>query len=324
MQLLLDTLDMAETTTTRRPGRPAKDNSAEIGMRYGKLVILALLPSIDHGGQRVLAACDCSGVTETRLNRLQTGKTTSCGCVKVLRFQEFLVRQVAKMPANIVVACWEDHFNGQDRKDIAAARDLQVAIVDEAIRTHQRYLDTLLVSGTAGQIYLESGEKGGLTAAAAAHSLPLISSRYLVMAISRKPVAARPYMTDLDWWAVGCEDLTDRVADRTQNYNLGFKQTGEFTFKEIRRSKGKILGMLAPDYLAARQLLSGRLEIDQVRRLTPFINLVNATFASRQRRQRAGAIRFMKDKRKSEAFDRHQMEISRQLNSELCQERMAA
>ena len=295
-------------------------------MRYGKLVVLAILPSIDHGGQRVLAACDCSGATETRLNRLQTGKTTSCGCVKVLRFKEFIVRQVNKLPANIVVACWEDHFNGQSRKDISAARDIKVAIVDEAIRTHQKQLDTMLANGTAGQIYFKAGEKGGLVAAAASQGLPLISGRYLVQVVSRKPVAAQPYvMTDLDWWAVGCEDLTDRVADRSQNYNLGIKQTGEFTFKEIRRSKGQILGTLAKDYLAARQLLSGRLEIDLVKRLQPFVNLVNDTFASRQRRQRAGAIRIMKQRRKDAAFDRRQMEISRQLNSEpMYQESLAA
>ena len=153
-----------------------------------------------------------------------------------------------------------------------------------------------------------------------------ISGRYLVQVVSRKPVAARPCaMSDLDWWAVGCEDLTDRVADREQNYDLGFKQTGEFTFKEIRRSKGKILGMLAPDYLTACTLLSGRLEIDLVKRLQPFVNLVNDTFASRQRRRKAGAIRIMKQRRKDAAFDRRQMEISRQLNSEpMYQERMAA
>jgi hypothetical protein len=286
-------------------------------VRYGKLVVQAILPAKDHGGQRVLATCDCSGVTETRLNRLQTGKTTSCGCVKVLRFKEFIVRQVNKLPANIVVACWEDHFNGQSRKDIAAARDIKVAVVDEAIRTHQKQLDTTLANGTAGQIYFKAGETGGLVAAAASQGLPLISARYLVQAVSRKPVAARPYvMTDTDWQAIACEFLYDRVADRERNFDLGFKQTGEFTFRELRRSKGQVLGTFAKDYLDARQLLSGRLEIDQVKRLQPFVNLVNDTFASRQRRQRAGAIRIMKQRRKDAAFDRQHMEISRQLNSE--------
>ena len=213
---------MKETTPTRRPGRPAKDHSAEIGVRYGKLVVLAILPSIDHGGQRVLAACDCSGATETRLNRLQTGETTSCGCVKVLRFKEFIVRQVNKLPANIVVACWEDHFNGQSRKDISAARDIKVAIVDEAIRTHQKQLDTMLANGTAGQIYFKAGEKGGLVAAAASQGLPLISGRYLVQVVSRKPVAAQPYiLTDTDYQAWACKSHHDRVADREQNYDLG-------------------------------------------------------------------------------------------------------
>jgi hypothetical protein len=289
------------------------------------LVIQAILPAKDSHGRRALAVCDCGGLTETRLSRLKSGETTSCGCVKVLRFKEFIGRAVDRLPASVIVACWEDHVEGQSRKDIAAARDIKVAVVDEAIRTHQKQLDTMLADGTAGQIYFKAGEKGGLVAAAASQGLPLISGRYLVQVVSRKPVAAQPYvMSDLDWWAVGCEDLTDRVADREQSYSLGFKQTGEFTFKEIRRSKGKILGMLAPDYITACTLLSGRLEIDQVKRLQPFVNLVNDTFASRQRRQKAGAIRIMKLRRKDAAFDRRQMEISRQLNSEPYQERMAA
>jgi hypothetical protein len=284
------------------------------------------MPSKDHGGQRVLATCDCGGAVDTRLNRLQTGETTSCGCVKITRFMEFTCRAVNRLPDGMVAAIWADHFTGQGRKDISAARDIKVAVVDESIRRHQRYLDTLLDNGTAGQLYFKAGEKGGLQAAADSKGLPLISGRYLVQVVSRKPVAAQPYiLTDTDYQAWACKSHHDRVADREQNYDLGFRQTGEFTFKEIRRSKGKILGMLAKDYITACTLLSSRLEPHQVKRLTPFVNLVNDTFASRQRRQRAGAIRFMKDKRKSEAFDRRQMEISRQLNSEpMYQERMAA
>ena len=316
---------MEVTTPTRRPGRPARDHSAEIGVRYGKLVVQAIMPSKDHGGQRVLATCDCGGAVDTRLNRLQTGETTSCGCVKITRFMEFTCRAVNRLPDGMVAAIWADHFTGQGRKDISAARDIKVAVVDESIRRHQRYLDTLLDNGTAGQLYFKAGEKGGLQAAADSKGLPLISGRYLVQVVSRKPVAAQPYiLTDTDCQAMACEFLHDRISDREQNYDLGFKQTGEFTFKELRRSKGQILGTFAKDYIAARQLLSGRLEIDQVKRLQPFVTLADATLSARQRRQRAGAIRFMKDKRKSEAFDRYNLDLRRQLNSEPYQESLAA
>ena len=316
---------MEVTTPTRRPGRPARDHSAEIGVRYGKLVVQAIMPSKDHGGQRVLATCDCGGAVDTRLNRLQTGETTSCGCVKITRFMEFTCRAVNRLPDGMVAAIWADHFTGQGRKDISAARDIKVAVVDESIRRHQRYLDTLLDNGTAGQLYFKAGEKGGLQAAADSKGLPLISGRYLVQVVSRKPVAAQPYiLTDTDYQAWACKSHHDRVADREQNYDLGFRQTGEFTFKELRRSKGQILGTFAKDYIAARQLLSGRLEIDQVKRLQPFVTLADATLSARQRRQRAGAIRFMKDKRKSEAFDRYNLDLRRQLNSEPYQESLAA
>jgi hypothetical protein len=317
---------MTETNPTRRPGRPAKDNSEQVGRRYAKLVIRAILPAKDSHGRRALAVCDCGGVIETRLSRLKSGETTSCGCVKVLRFKEFTGRAADRLPEGMVSAIWEDHFTGQGRKDISAARDIKVAVVDEAIRRHQRELDTMLANGTAGQIYFKAGEKGGLEAAAASHSLPLISSRYLVMAASRKP-AARPYvLTDTDGQAMACEFYNDRIADREQNYDLGIKQTGEFTFRELRRSKGQILGTLAKDYLAARQLLSGRLEIHQVKRLQPFVTLADATLSARQRRQKAGAIRIMKQRRKDAAFDRRQLELRRQLNSPepMYQERMAA
>ena len=215
----------------------------------------------------------------------------------------------------MVSAIWEDHFAGQGRKDISAARDIKVAVVDESIRRHQRYLDTMLANGTAGQLYFKAGEKGGLQAAADSQGLPLISTRYLVQAASRKPAARSYAMSDLDWWAVGCEDLTDRVADREQNYDLGIKQTGEFTFRELRRSKGQILGTLAKDYLAARQLLSGRLEIDQIKCLQPFVTLADATLSARQRRQKAGARRAMKEKRQAETSEIYQRELARQFKS---------
>ncbi len=297
-------------------------------MRYGKLVIRALLPSIDHGGQRVLATCDCgglrgckdcTGVIETRLNRLQSGETTSCGCVKVTRFKEFVGRAVDRLPEGTAYLIWADHFTGRSRYQVAANRGIALAVVDESIRRYQRQLDTMLANGIAGQIYFAAGEKGGLEAAADSQGLPLIAARFLAMAVSRKrPVADDP--THPEWLAEGLEYCFRKISERKDDYRLGIR-SGEFTFRELRRSKGVIVGRYAADYLRACELLKGRLETHQMLSFTSFVSLVNETLTARRGRQKAGARRVMKDRRKG-AADQAQRELYRQLNSE--PERQAA
>src|ERR1019366_213435 len=220
------------------------------------------------------------------------------------------------LPASVIVACWEDHFLGQSRTKISAARGIAVAVVDEAIRTHQRSLEALTANGTAGQIYFVAGEKGGLKAAAATCGLPLVSARYSVQVASRKPAQrASVEMTDLDCFASGCEWYFNKVDHRELNYDLGFNQSGEFTFREIRRSKGMIVGWLAENYLDACQLLSGPLETHHLVRILPFVRLVNDTFSAGQRHQKAGALHAMKDKRKAEMQEIYQRELARQFKS---------
>jgi len=210
---------MTKMATTRKAGRPSKDNSAEVGLRYGMLVIQAILPAIDKGGQRVLATCDCGRQTETRLNRLKTAEpdTKSCGCLKIAHYKAFLRRSVDHLSGETVCAVWTDHFLGQSRFKIARAKGIAVSLVDECIRTYQTRVNTMVENRIAGKVYLAAGDKGGVEAAAAAYSLPLVVARYLTMVMSRKkPAAQVSEITYVDGVGMICEMYYNLVAERAQ------------------------------------------------------------------------------------------------------------
>lgn len=61
-----------------------------IGDRYGKLVVIKVnhfyvKPSDGKRERRYLCQCDCGGHTVTAKRKLQTGHTSSCGCVRASR-----------------------------------------------------------------------------------------------------------------------------------------------------------------------------------------------------------------------------------------------
>lgn len=56
---------------------------AEIGQKYGRLLVVEQLPSRGHGrGRKVICRCDCGKLTEVFVSNLTRGHTTSCGCLK--------------------------------------------------------------------------------------------------------------------------------------------------------------------------------------------------------------------------------------------------
>ena len=281
-------------------------------MRYGMLVIQAILPAIDKGGQRVLATCDCGRQTETRLNRLKTAEpdTKSCGCLKIAHYKAFLRRSVDHLSGETVCAVWTDHFLGQSRFKIARAKGIAVSLVDECIRTYQTRVNTMVENRIAGKVYLAAGDKGGVEAAAAAYSLPLVVARYLTMVMSRKkPAAQVSEITYVDGVGMICEMYYNLVAERERNYELGIKHCGEFTFREIRRSKGQIVGSYAEAYIEASKLLSGRLELDLLKRIVPFVELVNQTLRARTHRQKSMARQIMRKRNEWNRLEKVRQQI---------------
>lgn len=55
----------------------------EIGKRYGRLVVLSYTGRKYHSSPIVRCRCDCGKEIETNLNKLHTGHTKSCGCLKI-------------------------------------------------------------------------------------------------------------------------------------------------------------------------------------------------------------------------------------------------
>lgn len=53
-----------------------------IGMRFGKLTVVELLPSTPDGPRRWLCRCDCGGEHIATTSNLNSGRTTNCGCKK--------------------------------------------------------------------------------------------------------------------------------------------------------------------------------------------------------------------------------------------------
>ncbi len=53
-----------------------------VGRRYGKLVVMQLLPSNDKGHRRWMCQCDCGNTYITTTGRLNAGYSTNCGCEK--------------------------------------------------------------------------------------------------------------------------------------------------------------------------------------------------------------------------------------------------
>lgn len=54
----------------------------EIGKRYGNLTVIKKLDRREHETSVYLCKCDCGNLKEVNINKLHTGHTKSCGCLK--------------------------------------------------------------------------------------------------------------------------------------------------------------------------------------------------------------------------------------------------
>jgi len=74
---------MAIDNPIENQGRPNRRIDL-VGRRFGKLIVLALLPGIRKRGHRPRWECrfDCGKTTSAQGGHLRYGHTTSCGCVR--------------------------------------------------------------------------------------------------------------------------------------------------------------------------------------------------------------------------------------------------
>ncbi len=54
----------------------------EIGKRYGRLVVIKKVDRKEFTSSVYLCRCDCGNMKEVNINKLHTGHTKSCGCLK--------------------------------------------------------------------------------------------------------------------------------------------------------------------------------------------------------------------------------------------------
>jgi hypothetical protein len=290
---------MAIPLNTGHRGRPQKDYSCEIGRTYQRARITAIVPGLRAGtGVKVVAEClDCKQTFTARLSYLKSGKTKTCGCLKKANYRKWLGELVARMSPEAIAGCWGDRFRGVERKVAAKLRKVARATFDEAVRTYQEILDTMLEDGTAIQIFrtvqlpgsdmLKVGAKFGLGAEAV---------QYLVKSIAYKLGLKADHEYGI---AAHCAMVTDEVEDR-KDWTIA--RPGEFSRDELRRSKGRIIGRLARLYRDAELLLAGSLQPNHRRDMMAFIELANDTLASRLARQKAHARRAIVERERERAI----------------------
>jgi hypothetical protein len=80
----------------------------EIGQRFGKLTLTDPFVGKDKGRNRLVRAmCDCGQETTVRYSQLTNGLTTSCGCVKLQRFNEYRARVADLIKFSVAVKIWD-------------------------------------------------------------------------------------------------------------------------------------------------------------------------------------------------------------------------
>jgi hypothetical protein len=251
--------------------------------------------------EKTAACLLCDVVTISRLRDIKDGSSKSCGCLKVESYLAWCRRILAKLKPDVPQICWTQHLTGSSRDEIQAEHGYGLPIIDEAIRQYQTEVEGLISNDTAGKVYLAALLPAGTAGAAEAFGLPLLTCRYLVQAVSRRSTArgADPYenFTAQDGLAMYSEYFCKRVAERKQDWSIRGSYAGELNRKELRRSKGELIGTEAENYLTARAMLRGKLDANALTRLTEFVNLAKDTLAARKSRRKAMARRYGKQRR---------------------------
>lgn len=249
-------------------------------------------------GVEVMARCldHPKVVFKTRLRRLKQGETKTCGCLKKANFKNHLAEQVTKLAPDKVEGCWVSRYRGTSRKTTAKKYELAAAVVDEAVRSYQAKLDSLIADGTAFEIHrkVSTAEKGKYKSSDAATKLklPIEVVRYLIsVAANRINGGAVEYMEQrdhIDDIACKAEYALDCVAERNI---LREHWRNELTTEELRRTRrGELLGKRALLYSDCKRLNRNLLDAKQAEIVDRFLEIADDTLQKRIDRRNA-AIR---------------------------------
>lgn len=267
-------------------------------------------------GVEVMARCAvCGKLFRTRLRRLRSGESVSCGSVKKDNFLKHLAGMVDRLPPEVIAACWTSMYTGLSRRKTAAKYHLEFAVVDEARRRYQAKLDALLdpENGTATELYRMTtepvdGKYLSITEAAAAMEqmkLPIEALQYLIKAVHHREATAEMYVEwtkeEAAWIASEAAKVVAMVAEESA---FGLWKPSirpwrkELTNEELKRREGKLLGKLAPQYKRCKEVDRSLLNDEQVARVDAFLDLADNTLQARLNRQ-ARSLRSMNSRNQS-------------------------
>lgn len=287
-------------------GRPRRDYSAEIGQVYNGNEIVAILNSTrTRVGVEVMAKCAyCPELYRTRLRRLRSGETKSCGCLKELNFLNYVDDQVGRLSPERIAGCWTSRYMGLSRRATAAKYHLKRGVVDEAQRRYQAKLDELIEDEIDQQLYRMTskpvdGKFAATAAAAAAFGLPIEAAQYL-LTVARRQIKTGEFAGEYAKWkaAAIASQAAEVVAEVAATSGWSSRRIrpwrNELTCIEFRRTrKGELLGKYARLYVRCKGVDRSLLDRAQREQVDAFLDLADNTISSRYDRHLA-FIRKMK------------------------------
>lgn len=96
--------------------------------RYGRLVVKELHHIDRFYKKHYVCVCDCGNEIVTRYDRLQVGKTSSCGCIQEERSERRVFRELDKAVAVALRAAEREKKRAEKEKQHAAARARRVEL----------------------------------------------------------------------------------------------------------------------------------------------------------------------------------------------------
>ena len=86
-------------------GRSPENYALHVGKRYGRLLVIGHSHTCSKGIARMSVRCDCGSDRTVRLGDLKSGRTTSCGCLKLEKHRSRLTTHGNSKSALYAVWC---------------------------------------------------------------------------------------------------------------------------------------------------------------------------------------------------------------------------
>lgn len=290
-------------------GRPRKDRSEYVNRQYNQLFVLAIRRSDQTKHPMCRVKCLACGQKSTkRIDDVVRGRVKTCGCGAKKAFDDYISRRLAKLSDSEIEKIWCQAQEGRSSRDLAVELKNQKAVVDAAIRKHQRRLDDMteerkLVIWTIAQ------EKG-YEAAGAEYGLNSRSSAYIVQRMENSIVDPRESNEDLVERLQAIRYVTKMEPEPGEKWFYA----GEFRKDDLHKKRtGLVVGGLSALYYRLKRfpLNSPNLNPELKDLIRWFLSTATWTFESRTKRQQM----VLDELRKQKLLDRQTEAVRRRLEA---------